>query len=73
MLVAKVCLVKLELVLLFLIAVCSDMMSHMLQRSDTKRSSMVTGQRDQAATKSLKDPALLAAAAGAHADCGLLL
>lgn len=73
MLLAKVCLVKLELVLLFLIAVCSDMMSHMLQRSDTKRSTMVTVQRDQAATKSLEDPALSAAAAGAHAACGLLL
>lgn len=70
---AKVCLVKLELVLLFLTAVCSDMMSHMLQRSDAKRSSMVTVQQDQAATKSLEDPALLAAAAGAHAACGLLL
>lgn len=68
---AKVCLVKLELVLLFLIAVCSDMMSHMLQRFDTKCSSMVTGQRDPAATKSLEDPAQLAA--GAHAACGLLL
>lgn len=73
MLMARACLVTLELALLFLIAVSSDMMSHMLQRSDTKRSSMATGQRDQAATKSLEDPSLLAAAAGVHAACGLLL
>lgn len=73
MFMARVCLVKLEVVLLFLTAVCLDMMSHMLRRSDTKRSSMVTGQRDQAATKILEDPALSAAPAGAHAACGLLL